>query len=53
MNELDEAIELLRQNYEKAQGEYWITHPIAWALYQTWKVYDAERREMGGRKVKK
>lgn len=42
MTKLDEAIELLKKNYEKAQGKDWITYPMAWALYQTWKVYDAE-----------
>lgn len=45
MTELDRAIELLQQNYEEAQGNEWIISPIAYALYQTWKVYDDKKRE--------
>ena len=44
MNELDEAIELLKQNYSDAQGQDWVASPIAYALYQTWKVYDDKKR---------
>ena len=44
MTELDEAIELLRQNYEEAWEKEYILSPIAYALYQTWKVYDDKKR---------
>jgi hypothetical protein len=44
MNELDKAIELLEQNYEEAEGKDWIESPIAYALYQTWKVFDEKKR---------
>lgn len=44
MTELDEAIELLKQNYEEAQNMKQVLSPIAYALYQTWKEFD--KREL-------
>lgn len=44
MNELDEAIEMLQQNYEEAQKHEQVLSPIAYALYYTWKEFD--KREL-------
>lgn len=34
---LDEAIELLRTEYEKALRTKYVINPLAWALYHTWE----------------
>ena len=45
MNELDEAIELLKQNYKEAVKQVFSPiSPIAYALYYTWKEFD--KREL-------
>ena len=44
MNELDEAIELLKQNYKEAENMKQVLSPIAYALYYTWKEFD--KREL-------
>ena len=41
---LDEAVELLRKNYEKAKVTPYVQRPLAWALYQTWKTVDVEKK---------
>lgn len=38
--ELDEVIELLKKEYEYAKKQKWISKPLAYALYQVWKVAD-------------
>lgn len=38
--ELDAAIRILTQEYERAKSLKYVQFPIAWALYQTWKKYD-------------
>lgn len=40
MKDLDKAIKLLKELYEKAQNMDWIKNKIAWALYHTWKIFD-------------
>ena len=40
MQELDKAIKILKEQYEKAQNMDWIRNKIAWALYHTWKIFD-------------
>lgn len=40
MQEIDKAIEILKEQYEKAQNMDWIKNKIAWALYQTCKIFD-------------
>lgn len=40
MKELDKAIEILKEQYEKAQKIDWVRNKIAYALYQTWKIFD-------------
>ena len=40
---MDRAIQILRDLFEYACQQEWIRKPLAWALYQTWKVVDNER----------
>lgn len=40
---LEKAIELLREEYEKAKTQEWILNPLGWAFYQTWKRIDEEK----------
>lgn len=42
---LDQAISLLRKQYEKAKKSPYVKNPLAWASYHTWKIVDKERRE--------
>ncbi len=37
---IEEAIDILRQEYEKAKQNPFVQYPIAYALYQTWKQVD-------------
>lgn len=41
---LEQAIELLRKEYERAKNMEYVKKPLAWALFQVWKKADAERR---------
>lgn len=41
---LEQAIELLNWQYEKAQNMEYVQNPLAWALHQVWKVADKEKR---------
>ena len=34
---LEDAIELLREQYEKALRTKYVINPLAWALYHTWE----------------
>lgn len=43
-SDIDKAINILRQEYEKALKQSWIKNPLAYALYHTWKYID----ERGG-----
>lgn len=40
MQELDKAIKVLREQYEKAQRLEWVRDKVAYALYQTWRIFD-------------
>lgn len=40
MAELTKAIKILKEQYEKAKKIGWVRNPIAYALYQTWKIFD-------------
>lgn len=42
---LETAIKLLEQEYERAKGLPFVRNPLAYALYQMWKVAD---RQEGG-----
>lgn len=39
----EQAIELLRKEYERAKNMEYVKKPLAWALFQVWKKADAER----------
>lgn len=41
---LDRAIELLKREYVKAQNSPYVTNPLAFALYNVWKIADSESR---------
>lgn len=38
--DIEEVIELLREEYEKAKQKPFVMYSIAYALYQTWKQVD-------------
>lgn len=40
---LQKAIKLLEREYEKAKNNTWILNPMAYALYQVWKIVDERR----------
>lgn len=43
---LDEALEIVRDEYQKALELPWVWSPIAYAMYQAWKRVDkAERKK--------
>lgn len=41
---VEDAIEILRTEYEKAKKQKWIINPLAYALYQVWKKADKQKR---------
>lgn len=43
--ELDKAICLLTEEYEKAKKLEYVSNPLAFALYRVWKKADTERPE--------
>ena len=47
---LDEAIELLRAEYEKALRTKYVVNPLAWALYHTWEKVHKSTGEMSKEK---
>lgn len=42
---LEKAKALLEEEYKKAKQHLWVIDPISYALYQVWKMADAERKE--------
>lgn len=40
--ELDRAVKILTAHYENAKRLPWVRAKMAWALYNTWKVFDRE-----------
>lgn len=51
----DDAIELLKQEYERARGLQYVRDPVAYALYQVWRKADGAkepkpRKRTGGLK---
>lgn len=42
---VEAAIESVKQEYYKACACEWVKDPVAYALYQTWKKADDERRK--------
>ena len=49
---LNQAIKTLKINYVVALEQPHIKHPLAWALYQTWKEEDIKSRTTKGKKWK-
>lgn len=43
---IDKAIKLLKEEYEKANFTEWVHNPIAYALYQVWKMANKEKGGM-------
>lgn len=41
---IDKAIKLLQEYYEKGQTLQYVRDPLAWALYQVWKIADSKAR---------
>jgi hypothetical protein len=39
---LDRAIRLLEHEYERAKKLDWVRNPMAYALYQVWKIANKE-----------
>ena len=37
---LEQAIKMLKEEYEKAKAVGWVNDPVAYALYYTWKKAD-------------
>jgi hypothetical protein len=44
---LEEAKALLDKEYERAQRLEYVINPLAYALYQVWKIADKKRSENG------
>ena len=45
--ELEKTIDLLNKEYERAKLLEYVKNPLAYALYQVWKIADKKRRENG------
>ena len=41
---LEKAIEMLKAEYERASKLEFVYDPLAWALYQVWKIADGRKR---------
>lgn len=46
-NELREAVRTLHAEYEKAKRQPFVNNTLAYALYQTWKIFDRKKRKKG------
>ncbi|MBQ2747818.1 MAG: hypothetical protein IJF28_05040 [Firmicutes bacterium] len=42
---LEEAIDLLRKEYERAKNIEYVKKPLAWALFQVWRKADNTEKE--------
>ena len=42
---LDDVIEMLKKEYERAKGLEYVFDPLAFALYSTWKKVDKRRKK--------
>lgn len=40
MNEIDEAVKIVRSEYEKALDLDFVNDPVAYALYHSWRRYE-------------
>ena len=48
MTDLEKAIRDLKAEYAKALSYEWVYNPLAYALYQVWRKYDAKKRREEG-----
>ena len=46
---IEKAIEILKANYERAKKMEYVSKPLAWAFYYTWREVDSS----GNKKEKK
>lgn len=44
MRTIEDAIEMLKKQYEKALTNPFVRDPLAYALYQTWKLFDRRKK---------
>ncbi len=44
MMTIDQACDRIREKYEEAKNLEFVSNPISYALYQTWKEYDSMYR---------
>ena len=45
MERLEEAIEMLRREYESVREQQAVYDPLVYALFRTWKYFDEQRRQ--------
>lgn len=45
MNDIEKAIKVLRDNYERAINLEYVRNKIAFALYKTWRFFDARSKK--------
>lgn len=50
MTDLERAINELQKNYERAVKIPYVSSPIAWALYKTWRMEDTRTEKERKRK---
>lgn len=39
---IEQAIELIKSKYEDNQAKNWIRDPVAYTLYEVWKIVDSK-----------
>lgn len=39
---IEEAIALIRSKYEDNKGKKWVQNPVAYTLYEVWKIVDSK-----------
>ena len=39
---LEDAISLIRAKYEDNKGKKWVQNPVAYTLYEVWKIVDSK-----------
>ena len=47
---LEEAVEMLETEYERAKNLEYVINPLAWALYHTWRKADRDYKKGGKKK---
>lgn len=39
---IEDAVKLLREKYAENKGKRWIKNPVAYTLYEVWKISDSK-----------